>query len=219
MPVLLLFSALITLHVAEPGQRVCMNGVRGPRPVLLVDDALRTLYERGRSYEDFLAAADQRVELWQANTAKSEDLDADLVRRARAVGGSWRLLAVAIASCSDSVSTIPHLARLAAQVDGLDMRIVDNRAGRAVMDAHPTPDGRPATPTVLLLDADWNEAGCFIERPPALQTWILENPDSIAPRDMVAHKMAWYAEDSGRQTVEAIVEAMEAAAAGEVLCR
>lgn len=215
----LLLAALLTLHAPGPRSYPCVEDVREPRPVLEADDALRTLYQSGRSYDDFLASADQRVELWHANTARSEDIDADLVRRARAVGGTWRLLAVAVASCSDSVSTIPYLARLAALVDGLDMRIVDSRAGRTVMEAHPTPDGRPATPTVVLLDSEWDEAGCFIERPHALQSWILENPDGIAPGEMVARKMVWYAEDAGRRTVEAIVEAMEAAAAGNVVCR
>lgn len=219
MVVPLLLSALLTLHAPGPRPYPCVEGVPEPLRVLETDDALRALYQSGQSYDDFLAGADQRVELWHANTEKSGSIDADLVRRARALGGTWRLLAVAVASCSDSVSTIPYLARLAALVDGLEMRIVDNRAGRAVMEAHPTPDGRPATPTVVLLDADWNEAGCFIERPPALQTWILENPDAVSPRDMVSRKMAWYAEDSGRQTIEAIVEAMEAAASGDVVCR
>lgn len=214
-----LLAGLLTLGAPGPVPFPCIEDAAGPVAVTAVDDELRALYESGRSYDDFLSGADRRAELWHANTERSEAIDMDLVRRARAVGGTWRFLAVAIAACSDSVSTIPYLARLVALVDGLDMRIVDNNVGRPVMEAHPTPDGRPATPTVVLLDDDWNESGCFIERPPALQTWILENADEIAPDDIFAQKMAWYADDSGQQTIEAIVEMMEAAARGEVVCR
>jgi hypothetical protein len=212
-------ATLLTLGSLGPVPFPCIERPSAPVPVMAVDEDLRALYESGRAYEDFLANADRRAELWHANTEKSGGIDMELVRRARAVGGTWRFLAVAIPACSDSVSTIPYLARLVGMVEGLDMRIVDNSAGRAVMEAHPTPDGRPATPTVVLLDADWNESGCFIERPPALQTWILENDGVISSDDIFTQKMAWYAEDSGQQTLEAIVEMMEAAAHGEVICR
>jgi hypothetical protein len=124
---------------------------------------------------------------------------------------------VAVDACSDSVSTIPYLAELVARVEGLDMRIVDATVGREIMESHRTPDGRPATPTVLLLDADWDEAGCFIERPPALQTWLLE--EAFDNDEFFAAKMGWYEEDGGRDTVEAFVEMLEAAAHGETICR
>jgi len=189
--------------------------VGGPVPL---DDDLRALYESGRTYADFLDRATRRAELWHGNTERSEAIDPELVARARAVGGTWYLLAVAIDSCSDSVNTIPYLARLVDLVDGLDMRIVDPEAGRAVMEAHPTPDGRPATPTVLLLDERFEEAGCFIERPPTLQRWILENPEGLAADDLFTRKMAWYDEDSGAETVETFVEILEAAGSGRTVC-
>jgi Thioredoxin len=177
------------------------------------DDGLRDIFEGGRSYTQFLDAATQRVDMWHGNTEKAEGIDAELVRRARGVGGSWKFLAVAVDSCSDSVSTIPYLAELVALVSGLDMRIVDSTVGRAIMDAHRTPDGRGATPTVLLLDDHFEEAGCFIERPPELQALLFENGDWS--RDQIfERKMAWYAKDAGNQTVETFVEMLEAAAQG-----
>lgn len=182
------------------------------------DDDLRALYRSGRGYTDFLGQATRRTELWHDNTERAAAVDPALLARARAVGGTWYFLAVAIDSCSDSVSTIPYLAELVALVDGLDMRVVDPTAGRAIMEAHPTPDGRPATPTVLLLDADFDEAGCFIERPPLLQNLILENPD-WSSRQVYERKMEWYDRDGGRGTVEAFVEMLEAAAAGRTVCR
>jgi hypothetical protein len=183
----------------------------------LPDDELRAIYEGGAAYPDFLEHATRRVDMWESNTEEAEGIDPSLVARARAVGGTWRFLAVAVDSCSDSVSTIPYLAQRVAMVDGLDLRIVDSTVGRGIMESHRTPDGRPSTPTVLLIDAAWEEAGCFIERPPKLQTWLLESAfsgDEVFPR-----KMAWYAEDAGQNTVEAFVEMLEAAARGETICR
>lgn len=193
-------------------------GAVGPAAAGSVDPELRALYLSGRSYRDFLGGATRRTELWHGNTERGEEIDASLVERARAVGGTWHFLAVAVDSCSDSVSTIPYLGGLVALVPGLEMRVVDSTAGRAVMESHRTPDGRAATPTVLLLDADHDEAGCFIERPPELQTWILENSD-WSGQQVYERKMAWYDEDGGSGTVEAFVEMLEAAARGETVCR
>jgi hypothetical protein len=207
----LAFASL--LAVASPTVLVCEDGAASP-----FDDELQALYESGRTYDDFLGAATRRVELWHANTERAAETDRTLVERARAVGGAWYLLAVAIDACSDSVSTIPYLARLASLVDGLELRIVDSTAGRAVMEAHPTPDGRAATPTVLLLDADFDEAGCFIERPPTLQSWILDEGWTLSGDEVLERKMAWYAEDAGRETVETVVRMLEAAAEGRTVC-
>lgn len=141
-----------------------------------------------------------------------------LLARARAVGGAWRLVVAAEDWCGDSVNTIPYVARLVELVEGLEMRIVGGRMGREVADTHRTPDGRASTPTVVLLDAAWEEAGCFIERPTSLQEWFLENPDGLDRADLYREKYAWYDQDAGRTTVEEIVAMLEAAASGAPVC-
>ena len=182
------------------------------------DGSMQELYEGGRHFADFLHSAVRRKALWDGNYAKGAGIDESLVRRARAVGGPWRFLVVAMDSCSDSVSTIPYLARLVERVEGLDLRIIDSRRGRRIMEDHRTPDGRPSTPTVLLLDDEWNEVGCFIERPPTLRDWILENRESLDGEAIFERKMAWYAEDAGRETLETFVAMLEAATRGEESC-
>jgi len=208
----LALASLLTLGPTT-GPLVCIDPARDAG-----DDDLRAIYESGRSYTDFLDNATRRTELWHGNTEKAEGMDMALVERARAVGGSWKFLAVAVDSCSDSVSTIPYLARLVSMVEGLDMRIVDSTVGRSIMESHPTPDGRPATPTVLLLDSEYDDAGCFIERPPTLRDWILENGSDLSGQEVFEWKMEWYAEDSGHETAETFVAMLEAAAAGRSLC-
>lgn len=199
---------------------MALTPAAGPAPLCLdaaptaAEETLRALYARGRTFDQFLADARRRKALWLANYQRAASIDAALLERARSVQGSWRLLVVTVDGCSDSASTIPYLARLVEQADNLEMRIIDPADGRDIMESHRTPDGRAATPTVLILDGDWNEAGSFIERPAALQTWILDRRDRLSEDEIYRSKMDWYAEDAGRRTVEELVGLLEAAVAG-----
>lgn len=216
--------ALTSLLTFAPGTApVCIEAPVpvGPRAYAppVSDDAMKALYEKGVDYDAFMDAATRRKALWEQNNEAALGLDMALVERARAVGGTWRFLVVAVDACSDSVNTVPHLARLVSLVDGLDMRIVDSTVGREVMDAHKTPDGRGATPTMLLLDAEWNEAGCFIERPMHLQDWIAQNDGTLSRDEIFEGKMEWYQTDAGGQTVAEFVTMLEAASRGESVCQ
>lgn len=179
--------------------------------------SLGELYESGITFREFVARADRRRELWEANYEASTP-STDAVERARRIPGRWRLLAIAEDWCSDSVQTIPYLVRLAERVDGIELRIVDSRAGREAMEERRTPDGRAATPTLLVLDEAFEELGCWIERPSALQAWALENRPRLSEREFLERKMAWYAEDAGRSTVDEVLAVIEAAAAGGRVC-
>lgn len=176
---------------------------------------LEELYRAGTTFDAFLEAAEARRELWLKNRGRAAVAD-DIVERARATG-PWKLLVIAVDGCSDSVSTIPYIARLTELVPDLELRIVHPDAARDVMEAHRTPDGRAATPTVLLLDASFTERGCWIERPSELQTWWLGSED-LPQEERVERKMEWYDGDLGVSTVREIVEMMEAAAAGRTAC-
>jgi len=210
----LAFAALLSIAAPTLVPSVCSPSEAGP-----VDpEAYRELWESGVTWQEFLADAESRRDGWLENWASSEGLDSAGVERARAVGGTWYVLAVAVDGCSDSVSTIPYLARLAERVDGLELRIVDSDAGRWVMEENPTPDGRAATPTVVLLDPDFEKRGCFIERPSALQSILLENQDELDQRQLYHFKMGWYHGNRGGTTVREIVRILEAAASDDAIC-
>ncbi|MEQ9104785.1 MAG: thioredoxin family protein [Rhodothermales bacterium] len=176
------------------------------------DPDYKALYESGTPVEIFMGQAKARRALWERNQNYGEIPDA-LLESARAhvrtVQGPTYLLAVAVDACSDSVNTIPYLARLAAAVDGLELRIIPPDAGREIMEAHRTPDGRAATPTVVVLDADFNEIGVFIERPAPLQEWALTAGADLDSGTFVKEKGAWYDEDAGRTTIEEVLAIME----------
>jgi hypothetical protein len=176
------------------------------------DSTNASLFARGTPFAEFLAKAEKRRELWDRNWGWAAPPDA-LVARAKATGTSWKFLAVAVDSCSDSVSTIPYLAKLVAMLPGVELRIIGSDIGRAIMDAHKTPDGRGATPTVLLLDASYTERGAFIERPSELQQWMIAQKGVLSDTEANTRKMQWYTDDRGLRTLEEIVVLMERAAA------
>jgi hypothetical protein len=179
---------------------------------------LRTLFERGRTYAEFRDAATRRTRAWREHYADAVVADTVLHRLA-AVPGRWMLLVVAEDWCGDSANTIPYLARLVDQAPNLDMRIVDSDAGREVMETHRTPDGRAATPTIVLLDEAFAHAGCWVERPSALQEWFLDSEGDLEEDELYRQKYDWYADDAGASTVREIVGMIEVAAAGQPGCR
>ena len=181
------------------------------------DTSHQRTYEGGVTFAAFLDRAERRKDQWNANYRNAVVPDA-LVARARAVGGSWKLLVVAVDGCSDSVNTIPYIAKLIDAVPGIEMRIVDNEVGKGIMESHRTPDGRPATPTVILLDAAFEERGCFIERPAALRQWMADHKAKSGDDGLFAGKMEWYDADKGVQTMTEIVATLESAARGKTMC-
>lgn len=181
------------------------------------DSALVALYESGQTWETFLGETRARREMWVRHATEGV-IPADAVARASALPGRYRLLVVSVDMCSDSVNTVPFLARLVAAVPNLEMRIITPAQGRTMMEARRTPDGRPATPTVVILDAAGNEVGCWIERPAALQAIAQQmradgTIDNFAPK-----KAAWYEADAGVSTVNEVVALLERAAAGATGC-
>jgi hypothetical protein len=171
----------------------------------------QALYQKGRGYTEFLGAAKSRKELWDRNEARVVVAD-DVLARARAIGGRLRLLVIAIDGCSDSASIIPYIANLA-KLSGMDLRIVSpDDGGRAVMEAHRTPDGRAATPTIVLLDAAYQKVGVFVERPATLHTWYEEQKKTgIDTGKLTVQKLDWYANDAGHTTLLELVSLMEKA--------
>jgi hypothetical protein len=196
---------------------VLCGGDAPPSQVTSVDSTYARLFAEGRTFADFLARAERRKEQWERNFKQAVIPDA-LLARARAARGPWKLLVVAVDGCSDSVNTIPYLAKLAEQLMGVELRIIGSDVGRGIMDAHKTPDGRGATPTVLLLDANHAERGCWVERPGALVSWLATEQSKRSADEQFEGKMQWYDADKGQRTLDDLVDMMEKAARGESAC-
>jgi hypothetical protein len=210
--------ALTALLFSASG--ACVSDADQPaekQPALASSDSLERLYLRGRTFAAFLAVAKSRRETWLANYASAARSD-EWLSRARAVPGRWRLLVVAEDWCGDSANTIPYLAQLSDSVPSLELRIVNARDGRWVMESHRTPDSRAATPTVVLLDSTGSEAGCFVERPAALRQWLVANRPRLSEAGVRRSRDEWRRKDAGQSTVREMVELLESAAAGRPRC-
>jgi hypothetical protein len=216
-PALVLAVGAVAVALGTTG---CASEARGgteqgaPRP----DSAeLARLWAAGVGFPEFVEDARRRRATWRANRERAE-LPGGLLGRVDAAGGPWKLLAVAEDWCGDSAHNVPYLAELAGRASNVELRIVGSREGAAVTAAHRTPDGRSATPTVVLLDDGFRDRGCLVERPPALQEWVLSARDSFPRAELHEKVIAWYEEDRGRATLAEMVSVIEAAARGHRRC-
>ena len=178
-----------------------------PAPAVQAPD-YAALFARGVTFDAFFEQITARRETWTATHA-SADVPGGIAARARALPHAWRVLAVADARCSDSAASLPYVAKLVAAAPGrLSLRIVDSRAGRSVMEAHRTPDGRAATPTLIFIRDD-GEVRAWIERPDALVAWLADQKARDPKLDVLAAKTRWYADDAGRSTLRDILALLE----------
>jgi hypothetical protein len=179
-------------------------------------DSLAPVYQSGKTWNAFFASVDRRRELWEHNASVARIPD-DLAARARKTG-PWRILVITEPGCSDSANSVPYIAKLVETTPGFELRLVSSTVGRPWMEAHRSADGRAATPTILVLDADYELRGCWVEQPKKLQTFWLPVVAAGTQAEHVGEKLAWYASDAGRETLTEFVAVLEAAQRGEIIC-
>ena len=164
------------------------------------------LYAKGIAFAEFLENARARRDEWRAHY-NDATVTPDLITRMRALPEKRRLLVVTEDWCSDSANTVPYIARL---VDGaperLEMRLINSQLGKAVMEVHRTPDGRAATPTLVVLGDDGRLIGAWTERPSSTQAWFLEKQKTTMQKPLKEELIAWYAKDAGKTTVAEIAD-------------
>lgn len=170
-------------------------------------DSLAALWAVARPYSDFIANVNERQAQWRRVDAMAAVPD-HLATRARGAG-RLRLLIVTVYACGDSINTVPWIAKLAAAAPNLELRIAHPDQGRWLMEAHRTPDGRASTPTLVVMDENFNERGCWIERPAELQRWYIDTGKALPDDQYMRHKTGWYESDAGRSTLEEVVAMLE----------
>lgn len=181
------------------------------------DSVLRSLFERGQTFADFVDKANARREGW-LRLQRDAAVSPELLARARAVGGNWQILVVARDACGDSMNSVPYAARLADSVPGLALRIVTPSIGEPVQAAHRTLDGRMATPTFILLDAAGNDVGCLVELPAPLRQWNHKHRGTVSDDSLHHYRNTFYTKDAGASLSTELVELLEAAKAGTPRC-
>ncbi len=163
------------------------------------------VFEQGMPWSDYVASTKQQHDIWVRNAGR--DVPAALVERLRKASSGLRLLAVAEDWCTDSVNSVPYLGSLATKA-GVDLRIVNSEVGKSFMEAHRTPDGRAATPTIILI-RDGKEVAAWSERPVSLQTWFLEMANKIDSSERQQRKLNWYDWNRGEDALKELVALAE----------
>jgi hypothetical protein len=166
------------------------------------------LFDRGVTFARFVEDAKSQREVWLKNASRT-DIPPDAVNRLKHVRDGLRVLMVTEDWCVDSVHTVPYLANLATAA-GVEVRIIGRAAGEPIMSAHRTRDGRPVTPTVVLLRNN-RDIGAWVERPASLQQWFFAMATDPVSARLFAQRAAWYDEDRGRTTIAEFVALVEQA--------
>jgi hypothetical protein len=168
------------------------------------------LWQAATPFPAFLEGVRSRREQWHSRFANAA-IEADALNRARTLPGRRRVLAIAEGRCSDSAWAVPYLAKLALAVpDKIELRVITPAEGGARLQAaNLTPDGRKATPTIVVLDEQDRILGAWIERPAELQKWYVEHKATVAQADRYSHLDKWYTDDAGRTTISEVLAILE----------
>lgn len=171
------------------------------------------LWDKATPFDQFLQSVRARDAQWKSRFANAA-VTADVLNDVRALTDKRRILVVAIDKCSDSAWAVPYVAKLAAAVpERLELRVIGPREGSRIQSANLTPDGRIATPTIVVLDELNAPIGAWVERPVELQAWVIKNRATVTSEVLHDHMDAWYAEDAGKATIREIVAVLKKNAA------
>lgn len=138
-------------------------------------------------------------------------------------GGQLRVVALAEDWCGDAVVNLPLIARLAAEVTDMDLRLFVPSAEPALAQAY-ADGGITSIPVLSFFDADWSEVCRWVERSAAahrkVEAWMAARPEALAlrqsshPKDQRAYRalmkerlvemMDWYREGLWEATLREI---------------
>ncbi len=164
------------------------------------------VFRSGKTWDEFLGGVARQRELW-LNTEAAVSVPPEFIERVSAVSPGLQIVVVAEDWCPDSVFAVPYVARLAGSA-GVPLRVVDSAGGAVLTAAHRTPDGRTATPTVVLL-RNGRDVGAWVERPSELQDMFLSMSTNPENAKRFSQRRTWYEEDRGLSTLREIVALIE----------
>lgn len=140
-------------------------------------------WDKAISYEDFLKAARENVELMKArfNDLMINEEEAELLR---SIQNDIYILVIGTDRCYDTAGNLPVLARMASVSPRVHLRILDSDANVEFHQLFKV-NGKRKTPVVLFLNSSHEELCRWAERPNAAYKLINEktNPSLEDRRD------------------------------------
>ncbi len=163
----------------------------------------RTLWDQALTFEAFLAASTKHKGLWEGiyGIARIPEWAAAAVP----AGVERKLLVIAEDWCGDASSTVPVMAKLAATVPGLELRVILRDQNPELMDRYLT-NGSRSIPIVIALDGEYRELGHWGPRPRELQAWVMEHRLTVPKAELYPQVRQWYARDRGETTLREVLE-------------
>lgn len=169
------------------------------------------LWSQGLPYDVFVEQAGTNTGLWRG-VYQTTAIPEWAIEAVRDRLGRVRLLVIAEDWCGDASNTVPVLARLGDEADGLDLRIIRRDDHPEVMNAYLT-NGSRSIPIVIALDGDFRELGHWGPRPRELQQWVMEHRDRMPAPERYRETRRWYARDRGESTLREFVGVVRGAEA------
>jgi hypothetical protein len=165
---------------------------------------LRDIWGGASTFERFVQEAEKNTGLWEG-VYRTTTIPRWAVEKLSGHGANLRLLILAEDWCGDAANTVPVFAKLVAEADGIEVRIIKRDENPNVMDEYLT-NGTRSIPIVILLDAEFKEIGHWGPRPRELQQWVADNKDIIPKEKRYPLVRRWYAKDKGESTLRELLE-------------
>jgi hypothetical protein len=164
----------------------------------------RHLWDQAHTYEAFVASSKEHCSLWTGvyKLARVPEWALAAVPQ----GVERKLLVIAEDWCGDASNTVPIVAKLAASVPGLVLRVILRDTNPEVMDQYLT-NGSRSIPIVIALDEKFQEVGHWGPRPTELQAWVMANRGTMPKSELYPQVRKWYARDRGETTLREVLEA------------
>jgi Thioredoxin len=161
----------------------------------------RELWDQAESFDSFVESSTAHKALWEGiyRIAKLPEWASSVQ-----VPAARHLLVIAEDWCGDASNTVPIVAKWAAAVPGVDLRIIRRDRYPEVMDRYLT-NGSRSIPIVIVLDEDLRELGHWGPRPTVLQSWVMANRGTIPKTELYPQVRKWYARDRGETTLTEVL--------------
>jgi hypothetical protein len=132
------------------------------------------------------------------------------VRKARELGGHWKLLVLSEDWCGDASNTLPALARFAEAIPGIELRVLKRDENPELMDRYLT-NGSRSIPLAIVLDEAYEPVGRWGPRPAELQEFVVgEKRAGLRDKaDIYRDARRWYARDRGETTLRELLEVLD----------